>query len=470
MDADPPVIMILYSDRTILHVVDIENYGRATTRELWEATQKLHWSDVGDKPGEWTARDRCNGVCKAVRDYFIDLLTWWERSQLGNWRHTVGSLAMAAYRHRFMTHKILVHNCEEALAMERDALAGGEFRCYKIGTWYRENDLDSFHRHEFRRGKEMQHIGPVYHYDVNSLYPHIMANRLMPRELIAWKTTKDQLDYDAWRKTLLLIACVDIETDHEPYPYYSDGERWWAVGRYTTTLCGPELDRAVDAGHVVGWRRIAGYMPAVLFQDYVEYFHSSRLRLRAAGDTMGERFHKLLLNALSGKWSQWKPTWVSVKGNHTGRRWGNWASVHAQTGEILTARVIGGHCQVKDVQGESLESCPAITAFITAYARDYMRWIRNVLGEQHIIYQGCDSLHVDCDLALHATLKGMLHDEKLGALRRIGVYQSAQYRGPHDYTVDGRHIVAGIHLEEGSVRGEYHVTQRYDSARSTIAH
>ena len=53
VDGDPPVIMILYSDKTILHVVDIENYGRATTRELWEATQKLHWSDVGDQPGEW---------------------------------------------------------------------------------------------------------------------------------------------------------------------------------------------------------------------------------------------------------------------------------------------------------------------------------------------------------------------------------------------------------------------------------
>lgn len=458
VDGDPPTILHLYHDLGVVHVVDIQNYVSATIEELADEAK----ISIPKKPDAsasmrvWQAW--LNARVIVVRDWFLEFLKWWEKEELGQWRHTIASLSMAAFRHKFMGPKILVHTCEFALEKEREALSGGELRLFFAGRVRPLLHPDREKKGTTALDRKAIAVGPIHVYDVNSLYPHVMRSRLYPRELITWKRPGDADDFRRWRKSLLCIARVRLDTTTEPYPFYFEAHRFYAVGQFWTTLCGPELDRAVELGHVTAWDGLSCYAPSKLFVGFVDYFHQQRLLAVGVGAELRAQQAKLIMNSLAGKFGQRAPRWEFVDNQEALVRWGTWPVIDAQTKVIRIYRAIAGYTQEKQLSGEGLDSVPSLEAFVNAYGRDHMRSVRQAIGEEHLCYQSTDSLHV-LDSGKEA-LKPFLetYPGELGKFRHEGSYETAEYRGPHDYTLDGVHHIAGV-KSDAEVKYDRDVTQ-----------
>lgn len=453
VDADPPCIFLLYTQTCVIHVVDAQNYGPATVEELAESAGVQLRPRPGPDAKFLMWEDWLSKRCAAVRDWFCGMLKWWRAGEYGTWRHTAGALAMAAYRHAYMHDKILIHDCAEALTLERNALYGGEFRCFYVGQVCDFWDFHQTHTKKPKNGRKWQRLGPVYRYDVNALYPSVMHKGLFPRELACWRDPGSFADVAAWRDKMALIADVLIDSEREAYPYREKGERHFAVGKFWTTLCGPELLRAIDSGHVKAVGRLSAYYQSRLFTGFVEHFMAQKEHAQDDGDALRVRFYKLLLCALSGKWGQKASRWDFTAYGSPPMQWGSWPQVDADTGELTTYRAIAGHVQVQGLDGEALNSFPGIEAYVNAYGRERMREMRDAAGVENLLYQDSDGLHVlegavDRLRPFLETFPG-----EMGKLRLIGRYNEACYRGPHDYVLDGVHVLAGMRADAEQLAG-----------------
>lgn len=456
VDGDPPTILQLYHDFGVIHIVDIRNYSNASVAEF---AQELG-TQAPERPG-----DKRNGEpwftylgkqCQIISDWLLDWLLYWRDNDLGQWRHTIASLAMAAYRHRFMDAKLLIHTCEFALEKEREALAGGEIRNYFCGSIHplkgksADKDPPRVTQHTLY-GKTRVHV-----LDVNSLYPYVMKNEWMPAELCAWKRPGDIDDYAAWSKELLLIGRVMVQSYDEPYPFLGDGQRYWACGTFWTTLCGPELARAVQMNHIVKWDGLCAYLKRKCFWKYVDHFHRERLLAVAGKRKLRATQCKLLMNSLAGKFGQRHQRWDFVDFKDPPVHWGTFPVKNADSQRMKIYRAIAGYVQEQQVTTEGLDSMPAIEAFVNAHGREHMRTLRKTALERNVFYQSTDTLHVSDEGRALLQPHVETYAGELGKLREEGTYQSAIYRGPHDYTLDGHHVVAGLQFDaEFDERGRY---------------
>jgi hypothetical protein len=447
VDGDPPTILLLYCDMGVIHVVDSRNYFDASIEDYARETgRKAPQEPTKSKdPRQWF--EYLHHQCHVVSDWLLEFMLWWQSEDLGQWRHTLPGLSMAAFRHKFMKSKILIHTCDFALAKEREALAGGELRSFYCGRVRPLFHPDHHARARTRIGKQEILTGPVHVYDVNSLYPAMMRDMLFPKELVAWKRPGDFEDFRVWSKTLLLLARVRLSTKSEAYPYFAKGKRHWAVGDFWTTLCGPELTRAVELGHVTAWDGLCAYLPSKCFVPFVEYFHRCRLLAAAAGKTLMAKQASLLMQSLAGKFGQRSPTWEFVSYNRPLMQWGTWPIVDADTKQIRIFRAISGWVQEKKVSTEGLESVPSLEAFVNCYGRDFMRSVRLAIGEENVLYQSTDALHVLAQAA--DKMKPFLetYPGELGKFKHLGTHERADYRGPHDYTLDDTHVIAGVKFD-----------------------
>lgn len=456
VDGDPPTILQLYHDFGVVHVVDVRNYSNATIDEYADELGVTAPKRPGDRRNERAWYEYLADQCRVVSDWLLDFLLYWRDNDLGQWRHTIASLAMAAFRHRFMDAKLLIHTCEFALEKEREALAGGEIRTYFCGSVHplkgksSERDPPRVTQHTLY-GKTRVHV-----LDVNSLYPFVMREEWMPAELCAWKRPGDADDFKAWSQDLLLLGRVMVESWNEPYPFLGDGQRYWACGKFWTTLCGPELARAVELGHVVKWDGLCAYLKRKCFWKFVDHFHRERLLAVAGGRRLRATQCKLLMNSLAGKFGQRSPRWEFTNFPDAPVHWGTFPVLDVDMQRMKIYRAIAGYVQEQQVTTEGLDSMPALEAFVNAHGRAYMRMLRKAADERNVLYQSTDTLHVTDEG--RERLKPWLetYQGELGKLRVEGVHQSAIYRGPHDYTLDGVHTVAGLAFDaQFDERGRY---------------
>lgn len=470
VDSQATTIMLLHADKVSIHLVDVNNYGKAELPEIAAAAGVTLPTRPSDKARSSAWEKYLSARVCAVRDYTFGLIDWWKRGDYGNWRHTIGSLAMAAFRHRFNLSKLLVHTCAQALELEREALAGGEFRCFRVGEFFAS--ITAQRRREAARQRERKfiHAGRVHVYDVNSLYPAVMLDNKFPAELVAWKHEASRADIDEWRKTLCLIARVKVNSPERTFPYAEDGIRYWATGRFWTTLAGPELLSAYDDGLIEEIGMLSAYYPARPFGRFVEHFHGERLRRLAKGDKLGERFCKLMLNSLAGKFGQLSTEWEFIDYPNPPARYGTFPVVQSDGKTIVECRAIAGYVQQRQKRREGMESMPAIEAFVNSYGREFMRKVRETIGAQHIIYQASDSLHID-DLG-REFIKPFLETEpnQLGKFRHVKTVDKAHYRGPHDYTHDGVHVVSGMKEDREDTGSDYYAQWEEPGLRSIISH
>lgn len=269
--------------------------------------------------------------------------------------------------------------------------------------------------------------------DVNSFYPSIMMNR-MPVQHVSYAAdssiTKFEMTIIANRENYRnLIAVHDIykikfrypketklptivqrtgETivmvlESSDYDLDNDQEGVWVFGE-TVRVAIECADAEIKIFSCIR------FIPEHLHKDYIEFHYKKRLEAKAAGDKVGDIFHKNMMNSLFGKHGQ-----KLFKQNV----FGGWSYVRDQYQQLLMRKDVHDveinqimsdrvpiyemKYQLKDADMNHKGATMRISAFIMEMARSYLMRIKHaiadVLGWESISYCDTDSVMISFDKA-----------------------------------------------------------------------
>ncbi len=427
-----PVRRVNFTDLFNFYQCPLEAIGRAV------GVTKGKWDDV--RQSDTDLRFYCHNDVEILKRAYLGLVQLWEQENNGNWQFSAAGLAYSHYRHKYMDEKIAVHNHDGALRLEWDALYGGELR-----SWF--------------RGRAPC---PVVHYDVNSLYPSVMVDQVYPTALVDVIERPNRNKFRKLVEQYAAVAEVELATGIDNYPVRIKGKICYPIGKFCTTLAGPELLAALENRHIVGCKRMAIYTYAPIFKRYVLEWWAQKKVAKFKGDVAGEKFAKLMLNSLPAKFAQRTPQWVTEKKVDVVRPWKTFPWKDPATGTLYPARSIGWIGQVCKHRVATEHAFPAIYAYVTSYAREYMRQLRKMIPPSCLYYQDTDAFIVDkqClqsgDFPMHAI------GDDIGQLRLVGEYNEAIFRGPKNYTLDGRHVIAGIRKRDIEIANMKFSAERFE--------
>jgi len=360
------------------------------------------------------------------RDVEIMVRSWMEwikfldTHELGNFKVTIGSTALSAWRHRFMTARVWIHNDAKALGLERESYHGGRTECFWVGS---RND------------------GPFYYLDVNNMYGYVMARYPYPAGI--WQTVDDPEPGRLLRKLdkQAVIARVKICVDEPVFPMGNGQHFYYPVGEFVTTLTTPELILAITKGWFREVYSMAWYRQNFLFSDYINYFHGLRQEYEAAGNTGYAQISKMLNNSLYGKFGQLGYDQKRVGDAKPEETWSQLV-IDAKTHEVYRMFALGGGVYEERKAGEAANSFPAIAAHATAYARLYLWHLIRSAGRHHAFY--CDTDSIIVDQAGYDNLSYLLDPHRLGYLKVEHVSKGLTINAPKDYKMDERIRIKGV--------------------------
>lgn len=449
----PPFILRLAQGNKALVFLDTLNWFALPLAALAQAQgcRKLKMPALGAPKARW---DRyCRRDVEVIKRTMLEYLGFIREHDLGNFQPTLPAQAFAAYRHRWMPRRILIHDSEDALRVERDAYCGGRVEC-------------------FRLGQIEEHLTLL---DVHSLYPAMMSWHAMPRELLGiWQA----LSLEQLREVMRhcgAISWVQVETPTPDYPVRHRGRLVFPVGRFWTALATPELVWALARGHVLTVGKGAYYKMHNLFSGYVDAFYALRQQYKAVGNGPYEMMAKLMLNSLYGKFGQLSRKWEDA-GEAEGEEVGEWQVQDGPGGEFRRYRVRLGRWE-RRVKGEEAEnSAPAIAAHVTSAGRLSLLTLMQRAGRENVYYVDTDSLLVnrvgrkrletlidpsclgslkleyECD---EAVIYGNKHYRLGTRLKRKGIRQNARQQG--DGTWLQEHFVSWDQMLARGLDGEIEV-------------
>lgn len=342
-----------------------------------------------------------------------------EREELGSLARTIAGQAFNAYRHRFMQLPIFIHSDPEALALERQAYTGG-----RVELFYRG-----------------QYPGTVTYLDVNSMYPFVMHSHLFPTKIV---TRKTYITLDELREYLvdyLAVARVTVETDEPVYPVRNAGCLMFPVGTFETTLSTPEIEYALNRGHILKVHEANLYEPGDIFSSYVSYFYGKRTAAKSASDSVHSELYKLCLNSLYGKFGQRGDKWEKV-GDAKPEEIYQETVYDFETKELRKVKAFGGSVFQKIDETESYNSFPAVACHVTAYARMTLWRYMQIAGMEHVLYADTDSLFVD--ETGRQNLESFLDPKTLGAMKIEDTSDRVFLNAPKDYRFGDRIKHKGI--------------------------
>lgn len=405
-----------------VNFTDLQNYYQCSLADIGRAvgTEKGSWDD--SRGNKQALRSYCRQDVSILAKGYLGLIRQWEVEDNGNWQFSAASLAHSHFRHKYLDDPIAIHNNGAAMELEWNALYGGEVR--------------SFFRGEVKL--------PLVHYDVNSLYPSCMVDQIYPTALVD-VVVNPPIDYAiSLAERYACVAEVYLDTDDDLFPMRRADRMVYPCGQFRTTLAGPELWSAFDGRNVRAVKAMALYTHAPIFKRYVlEWWHRKEVAHRK-GDIASEKFAKLMLNSLPAKFAQRTPVWETEAKVEVVMPWKTFPWKDTLTGAVHTARSVGWAGQVQRHRRPTENAFPAIYAYVTSYARERMRWLRSMYPPKSVYYQDTDSMIVDDSRLVSRERVFDSFGDGLGQLREVGRYSSCEFRGLKNYTIDGRHVIAGI--------------------------
>jgi hypothetical protein len=327
---------------------------------------------------EWQAhvtRDR-EILVTAVRAY----IDWVKTNELGPLAVTGNAQAWKAFRRRFLTHGVSVHADEHLRPLERRAMWTGRAEAHWRGSLLREvvDEWDFTMAHN--------EIGRT------------MAVPVMPDMPLA---TWDVAMYYLGRPEFTVLVEVDIETSVPCVPTVRGDGILWPVGRFRTTLWGPELSVAMDSGAHIRLVRGWSYRVAPVLMGWADWITAHM----GADDHVVPAWQKDILkrwsNILVGRFGMRYPKWVKV-----GRSPKSTVSVAAQSdtdGADLGTLIQIGHDLWQEAGfSEPHDTAPMVTGFVMSAMRARLWNLMQAMPPQALLYVDTDSV-----LTLDAHRKAM---------------------------------------------------------------
>ncbi len=418
---DPPTMFKFRKGKATIQLVDTFNYFNMSLKALGKVINLEKY----DMPAWETAtREQGDAYCKRDVEIIMRAMEkqfdFVKAHDLGNFAVTQAAQAFNAYRHRFMDFPIYIDTNADALKLARSSYYGGRVEAFRIGKI----------------------PGKVYKLDVNSMYPFVMSKHKFPTKLLSYMT--GDINPESLRSLFDhygLVANVTIETDRAYYPYVHESKLLFPVGDFDACYSKPELEFALNHGHIKAVHSLAIYEEQMLFAKYVNYFYSMRKAATEEGRTEEAYLLKISMNSLYGKFGQ------------NGRKWENdseadtlevktWNEIDAKTEVKQEYRQVGRIIQKMAHEDESQNSHPAIASTITGYARVYLLEMMLLAGMENVYY--CDTDCLFTSETGYEKLKWFVDPTVLGMLKLEEVSEAVTILGLKDYTFGEHTKLKGI--------------------------
>lgn len=429
-------ILVIHKGKKRIKAVSTTNYYNTSVEKLGRMIN-LPKLDVDFKMVDTDTLSRyCRRDVEIIKEAMARYFEFIRRYDLGKFSLTRASQAFAAFRHRFMTHKINIHHDKRIQNIEQESYIGGRVECFHIG-----NVPD----------------GPFVSLDINSMYPYVMSRFPSPTRTRDYRegTSLDHIE-EVINHSLVIADC-DIDTDMPIYPLRNNGKIIFPTGKFRCVLCTPELREAINRNHITKVYRHASYDSEYIFKAYVDFFYPLRLIYKDQKDDIHTELCKNFLNYLYGKFGQYRPL-QEVERSKTHDGYYRLETLDMVTGETITEYKLFNTIVRQTGRELARSSFLAIASHITSYARWYLWSIIEQLGIERVLYCDTDSIKIKkIDLPF---VKHPIHQTDLGALKVEGEYNSLEIFGPKNYKTDTIYRLKGV--PRSAIEIEPNV-YRYDS-------
>lgn len=354
---------------------------------------------------------------------------------LGNWQPTGAGMAMATWRHRFLSHKILVHDDADALGAERAAMYTGRAEAWRHG----------------KLG-----VGKWTEVDLRNAYLAIARESSLPRKLHMSTGSISLPQYHKLRDRFAVLCRASVDTTVPVLPYRDQGRILWPIGQFDGWYWDVELECAMRYGAKIEIHQTYVYACDPLLADWAEWVLGILRKDNDETDPVVKTWIKHCSRALIGRIALRTPSWEAWGDNPEGITGITYVTM-PEEGYTTRMLHVGSDTLIETHRMEGKDSLPQITGRIMATCRVWLWEGMNVAGTENIAHVDTDSLLANsAGLARMRDRYGSDFD-RLWQLK--GTYTRLEVFGPRAYRRDGSRVVAGIpkkaHEEaDGSLSGE----------------
>ena len=415
----PPTLIKLRKDKSTIIMADTLNIWRMGLVELGEMIGKPKL----EMPAEWNDRERDDAYCRRDVEIILQALTGWcyflKDEDMGGFVPTIAGQAMRTFRHKYMTHPILIDAHDDALALARNAYKGGRVECGFIG-----------------------HVQqPVFYLDVNSMYPYVMLKNEFPSKLIAYHRFISKRGVADLLRSHAVVAKVGVNTNEPVFPVVHEHKLCFPVGQFECFLSSPELEYGLERGLITDIHIAACYERRPLFKDFVTDLYAKKEQATREGRLLDADHWKLILNCLYGKFGQngLKYHLVDQRPHPTKDISVEW---DPKTGKYIFYRYFGDFVLSSTKDSEASESHPAIAAHVCAHARMVLWALIRQLAPQDYLYCDTDGIYTT-----QAGFDKLYDPEKqyaIGGLKLKATWNDVWIYGAKDCVLDGKRLLKGI--------------------------
>ena len=364
------LILKLTKGKRSIVFLNLQNFWPVSIAKLGEYLELPKFEIDFDKSSPQAIEMYCKRDVEILKQGFLTWLSFIKKEDLGRWGFTYASQAFNAFRHRFMSDKILPLGDSEEDKFCRQGYFGGRVECFWIGK---------------------QKQGDFYMVDVNSMYPYVMRDNPFPSVL---QGQASDVPLDRLRSLLseyCLVGAAIIETDEPVYPIRDKDKMIFPVGRFTTVLGTEGIRYALNHSHLISVSHLYIFHRARLFTKWVEGMYNKKQEAKQRKDVVAEKIYKLLLNSLYGKFGQMSPTVVYDEYTPDNDFSSQRVFYDDQPGQGMEYKMFHRHVQTKG-RHASKRSNVAIALHVTEDARFVLWGYIQTAGIENVFYCDTDSL------------------------------------------------------------------------------
>lgn len=402
-------------DRTLM-LVDSFSWLPVSLDRIGEACEvaKLPLPAWDDTDAAWEAR--CTRDVTILAVAYRRLMDWVRDDDLGNWKPTGAGQAWAAYRHRFMDHRVLAHDDDDARLAERRAAWTGRCEVWQHGR----------PRH-----------GPFSEWDFSTAYGRVSVECEVPTKLVGSSSSATLAQLETLSRKFAVLAEVEVTTNVPTTPCERDGRIVWPIGTFKTVVWDTEMELSLRSADRVVVSRLWWYRRAPAVRSFARW----AVGLCSPGGTEPDP-----VVVLAAK------HWSRALVGRFGGRWSDWATVgRSATSDVALQTVIdrtdnsrwqllqvGHELKRRSELFDSPDSVVAIMSWIMAECRVRLWRLCETAGLEHVVYMDTDGIVVNRHG--HEALVAA----EVPGLRLKGSYGTCELLGPRQIRLGGKLRASGV--------------------------
>jgi hypothetical protein len=362
----------------------------------------------------------CSRTCQILTTTTIEYFEWLRTGVAGNWAITGASQSWNHWRHAHMTHKVLVHDDDDAIAAERRAMYTGRAEAWR---WGRDK------------------TAPIFEYDWSNAYPRIAEEEELPVRLLGSARTASAGQLPQLWSRYAVLADVSVTTDRPVVPTRDAGGILWPVGTFEATLWDPEIKALLNAGGSVTPSRVWIYERAPALRSWASWvlgsLHQDDAQRYRWLPIVLKHWSRSLIGRFAMQYQQWE-----LFGRMPHHNIAMGTLVNRDTGDVFDTMQIGQDIHLLSGMTESDNSCPQITSYIMSACRAKLWNLTQLIGEQNVYYLDTDSVIVNTKG--HKAISNNMGNPLCDGLRLKSRHRGYEIYGPRAIVAGGTAKFAGM--------------------------